>query len=131
MVRLASETQQHSATEAWRLSKRIASMKHTATTLPTCFFYAGDHSLLGEISETDSAYPELSIDGSRTTAELASVLNSSRKLRFSLRFQYLCFACHCFYTKLSAHYNAVFRHVNPLLQSVCKFGCVKLFRESV
>ena len=68
--------------------------------LPTCFFYAGNEPLIGEVTETDSADTELSIDCSWTTAELASVFGSCRKFRFPLCFQYFCFACHCFsYTK--------------------------------
>ena len=70
--------------------------------LPTGFFHAGDQSLIGEVAEAYSADAELTIDGSRTTAELASVFGSGRKFRLSLCFQYFCFTCHSLLRGLAA-----------------------------
>jgi len=67
--------------------------------LPTCLFDTGNVSLIGEVTEADSADTELTVDRSRTTAELASVFGTGRKFRFLLCFQSFCFTCHCLFPR--------------------------------
>jgi len=54
--------------------------------LPAGFFYAGKDSLMGQLPEAQTTHPELTEVGSRTAAQLATVIAANLKLGLSFSF---------------------------------------------
>ena len=62
---------------------RICNM-HILSSLPACFFHAGNLSLVSKLTEADAANAIVTKVGMRSSAELAAVIPAGGELRRSL-----------------------------------------------
>src|SRR5690348_3886238 len=62
--------------------------------LPTRLLHTGDHAVVGQLAEADTADAKFAVHSARTAAQFAARLSPRRKLRLTAGFRDFRFTCH-------------------------------------